>query len=700
MPTQKPWTWLLLCVAAGCGGPSGPSPAPATRIAPNEASPAVDPPADPPESQAASGSVSRPIPLELEDDSEFVAARGSREIVLRSFGSASALRAHAGRFVSKLRRMYARRGRRARRMAHGEVGLGSAPLADSTEADSASNGAPAEESVTNTQVAGVDEGGIVKTWRDYLVILRRGRLFSARLGAEPGAAAPISALDVRPPGAHHDAWYDEMLVHAPSGRIVAIGFSYEHGATEVGLFQIATDGTLSHRETHLLRSNDYYSSRNYASRLVGDTLVFYMPHYLVGFRESDGVPRVSLPGVRSFAAGTRAFRSIIDGRKIYRIGGDRDGSTLHTVVTCDLSSPRFTCTAHGIVGDEGRTFYVSRDAVYVWVTPGWNDWNDEEEDIDERPSHLFRLPLDGARPSAIVVRGAPVDQFSFHETDSALFVVTRGEGGGDAMWAPEFTRGSVALARVDFASGPGGRTLRPAHYRVLQRPRSNRHRHQAMQNRFVGRYLIYGMGTTWGTPGQGGVRAFLHDYQEGRSFAADLEHSVDRIEAMGGAAVIVGTEGSNLHFQALGLGPVPSGAGHHVIANASQGETRSHGFFYRRLTENSGLLGLPTRGPGSAGAGQLTQGAANVQFLRVQSLEFSGLGALSNHAQTQDDQCEVSCVDWYGNARPLFLRNRVFALMGYELVEGQIQGDRLTEIGRMTFLSALTPQAVASGTMN
>jgi hypothetical protein len=34
-----------------------------------------------------------------------------------------------------------------------------------------------------------------------------------------------------------------------------------------------------------------------------------------------------------------------------------------------------------------------------------------------------------------------------------------------------------------------------------------------------------------------------------------------------------------------------------------------------------------------------------------------------------DDECRASCVDWYGNARPLFLRGHVFALLGYELVE-------------------------------
>ena len=34
----------------------------------------------------------------------------------------------------------------------------------------------------------------------------------------------------------------------------------------------------------------------------------------------------------------------------------------------------------------------------------------------------------------------------------------------------------------------------------------------------------------------------------------------------------------------------------------------------------------------------------------------------------------ASCVDWYGNARPIFLGDRMFALLGYELVEGRRAG--------------------------
>src|SRR6185295_14384379 len=53
--------------------------------------------------------------------------------------------------------------------------------------------AKAGESITNNQQAGVDEGGIVKLHGDHLVVLRRGRLFTVKVG--DGALQPISSVD-------------------------------------------------------------------------------------------------------------------------------------------------------------------------------------------------------------------------------------------------------------------------------------------------------------------------------------------------------------------------------------------------------------------------------------------------------------------------------------------------------------------------
>ena len=121
------------------------------------------------------------------------------------------------------------------------------------------------ESVTNTQHVGVDEGGIVKVHGDHLVVLRRGRLFTVAIG--DGALKPISNIDAFGPEINPSGtWYDEMLV--ANNTVVIIGYSYQRGAEEVGLFDISSDGRLAYRSTYHLRSNDYYSSRNYAGKIM------------------------------------------------------------------------------------------------------------------------------------------------------------------------------------------------------------------------------------------------------------------------------------------------------------------------------------------------------------------------------------------------------------------------------------------------
>jgi len=55
------------------------------------------------------------------------------------------------------------------------------------------------ESITNTQHAGVDEGGIVKVHGDYLVVLRRGRLFT--ISIHDRELRPVAIVDAYPPGA-------------------------------------------------------------------------------------------------------------------------------------------------------------------------------------------------------------------------------------------------------------------------------------------------------------------------------------------------------------------------------------------------------------------------------------------------------------------------------------------------------------------
>jgi hypothetical protein len=542
----------------------------------------------------------------------------------------------------------------------------------------------ATPSITNTQEADVDEGGIVKVRGDTLVILRRGRLFTVSLAG--GGMRPIDSINAFPPGVSgRGDWYDEMLLSG--NRVIVVGYSYSRGGTEINRFRLDAAGRLRFEDAYHLKSNDYYSSRNYASRLIGNRLVFYTPLYL-GWSND---PLEVLPGIRKWepgAARDRRFRPIARPSQIFVSPAMRDDGNsiqaLHSVVSCDLLAAELDCSATGVLGPASRTFYVSSGAVYLWVADSWSRRRGRSGDS----AALFRLPFGREHPSAIAAEGMPVDQFSFREDrgDGMINVLLRKEGRGDAMGGPEVTGGGVALLRLPLSDfGDGSQSAPASRYRLLPRlPGQN----WSFQNRFVGNHVLYG-GGTFGAGGK--ARVVVAPVRGGAAVELDLDHAVGRIEALGSDALVVGSGArADLGFTAIELprrGPARLGDVYTLPA-ASEGETRSHAFFFRPTTPDgsSGILGLPVARPVESAYRRFFGSAASMLFLRRDDRRFSPAGELEAQVRgVVDDSCQASCVDWYGNARPIFLGDRIFALLGYELVEGRLARGAIREVGRTNF---------------
>jgi len=548
--------------------------------------------------------------------------------------------------------------------------------------------AKSSDGITNNQEASVDEGDIVKAHGDTLVILRRGRLFTVSLAH--GGMRPVDHINAYPPGVDaRDDWYDEMLM--TGDRIVVIGYSYARGGTEINRFHIDGDGHLSFIDAYQLRSGDYYSSRNYASRLIGHNLIFYSPLWLP-YGTDDLLE--TLPAMRQWSSEDpmRGFTRIVGAQHVYIPASLRDSSALeidamHTVTTCDLTKPVLSCEAMSVLGPNSRTFYVSGNAVYVWVT-GWH----ASSERDTLPASLvYRLPLDGSAPQAIGARGAPEDQFSFREDPShgVLDVLVRSQGYGDAMWRPEFSEGSVALLEIPLAGfGDGSREVGRQHYRMLPSPTAQ---YYAFHNRFIGDYVLYGTGTSWGGPVNGRSTLVAASTTHDAVSSLELPYTIDRIEAMGGNGVVIGADSQNLNFTAVELTGrrEPKLGDRYIQPGTSQSETRSHGFFFRpddASDDSPGVLGLPIARPAREGYRQLFENSAGMTFLRRTDRRFIPLGELDATSEgITDDACVASCVDWYGNARPIFLNGRTFALLGYELVEGTLGDMAIKEVGRVSF---------------
>ncbi|MEZ0470770.1 beta-propeller domain-containing protein [Luteimonas salinilitoris] len=559
-----------------------------------------------------------------------------------------------------------------------------APALDSAVVAGASI-AEADESITNVQTAGVDEGGIVKRHGEHLVVLRRGRLFTVRIGGD--RLQPVSSVDAFGPGTDPGgAWYDEMLVGGDT--VVVVGYSYARGGTELVLFDIAGSGALRYRDTYHLRSNDYYSARNYASRLIGQTLVFYTPMPLNAWsltQQDFG------PALRRWRpdAPPAEFRRILPATRIYRADDELDpfdtSLALHTVTRCDLSTPTLDCSSSAVLGPSGRVFYVSADSVFVWTTAhGAGKTN---------TSSVFRIPLDDAAPTALKTRGAPIDQLSFlHDADDHLNVLLSAAGAGEGMWGDESSAGGLALLRVPLASFGDGRSAAPASaYRSLPGTAAG-----AMQNRFVGDWLLYGAAPyRWrsasDTDADPGTTAYALRYGANDAIQSlRIGHGTERIEALGGNALLVGSAGGDLHFTSVRLDRRAATGTVYVQPDAAQGESRTHGFFYRAQSADQGIAGLPiiAQRRGNSMQRYLDE-SASVLYLRNRDLRLAPMGQLVADAdRAVDDGCRASCVDWYGNARPVFIGERVFALLGYELVEGRVVRERIVERRRTSFAPA------------
>jgi hypothetical protein len=253
------------------------------------------------------------------------------------------------------------------------------------------------------------------------------------------------------------------------------------------------------------------------------------------------------------------------------------------------------------------------------------------------------------------------------------------------MWAAEGAAGDVALMRVPVSSfSDGSQTVQADNYRALPKPNG-----YTFQNRFVGEHLLYGTGSGWGHPSDAAISDLFAVRWADRKNGVDqisLPHGVDRIEQMGSHAVVIGTDGKDLHFSSVRLGRSADVIGRYTREGASQGELRSHGFFYKPDGPNTGTLGLPISRPGRPGYRHLFESSAAILFLRNNELEVQVVGELGAQPERAvDDACRASCVDWYGNARPLFVRGRLLALLGYEIVEAFRDDGRIHEMRRVNY---------------
>jgi len=589
-----------------------------------------------------------------------------------------------------------------------------------TTVNSARAGQPTNGDITNNQMQGVDEGDIVKQIGHYLLVLQDGRIFVINTRARDGRRLALAdRMNVYRDRNQH-MWYDEMLVFGD--RVLITGYSYAQQATELSVFRLdMASGQLRRQGVFYMSSNDYYSSTNYASRLVGDSLVVYTPFNVYAMAR----PNFRWPMVRRWVEGEdrlaaeRRSRPLFDATQIYRPVRDTGGAmpTVHTVSVCPLGEVGpgrdLTCRSTAFIGPNEAQWYVTEQDAYLWT----NDYNNRyaaasaAEDCqspqpfaagDYAPALLFRVPVRGAGPQVAATRGTPPDQFSLDARNGHFRALVKGES--------RTCRGSLAESRLAYLDLPltrFSRTLAEVpgeRYTPMPGVKSDN-----IANRFSETYLVYG---STGMYRQGlSENSMPPVYAVPVSRPADVRaipvrHTVLRAEQAGNDMVVTGYRNQRgLIVTLIDLDGRPRIADQVQLEQRFEAEGRSHAFNSLIEADGSGVMGLPTiRREGWSSRAAWRSSASDLSYLTVDRRgRMRPVGELERRFEYSEEgsggvagySCEVSCIDWYGNSRPIFTDGRVFGLTGTELIEGRIWGDEIHEVQRLNIALSRPPQLAA-----
>lgn len=565
-------------------------------------------------------------------------------------------------------------------------------------------------SITNNQTKGVEEGDIVKQIGQFLIVLQDGRLFTVDTKAGNGRQLALADRANVYRNASDYMWYDEMLVYG--NRITVTGYSYQEDASEISVFNIDKAGKISREGTFYISSDDYYDSDNYATRLVGDKLVIYTPVNLSYVDTDEPFPwpvvRRWLPEAERKAAKDKG-KPLFDARQIYRPVQATVEPVIHTVSVCtigeSLAARNLPCRSKAFIGPSERQFYATTTDAYLWISPGWSEiYTDTDSpecapgfratNHDTLPSALYRIPLSGGEPAVVGTYGRPIDQFSLESSKGRFRALVRWEplrcdANRNRDTALTFFSTPLSAFSSRFEPAPG--------VAFTPMPGVNADR---LENRFTDSFLVYGGRNGWGSrppseddqdAGRSAVVVAVPVRAPAKASLLSVPHNVIRAERAGDNIVLTGyRDDKGLSISQVDLRSAPRVASTITLERRFESEGRSHAFNSMIEADGRGLMGLPTvESRDESGRYVWRSDSSDVSFLvtdaegRLRSIGALELGEGDNAREDKDYECEVSCIDWYGNSRPIFTDGRVFGLSGTSLIEGQYVKGKIEELQRV-----------------
>jgi Beta propeller domain len=271
--------------------------------------------------------------------------------------------------------------------------------------------------ITNNQVSGIDEGDIIKKSGRWLIHLHAGTLSVVDSEAPNQSLAKVAQLDLASlnKGAD-DVWYDELLVYQQ--HIVVLGFDYANSASQLDFIELTAQGELRPVHRYWISSDDYFSSSNYGTRIVGDELLITLSHRLTSHANDWPMLKrdLNLPAL-----------PMVQIDDLHLPAVPLSDPYAHWVIRCKLSNsadPIQNCSGSGVIGTAEKIHYISDTAVY-FACADWQPAVYEKQlfhgyvnQLNERYQRTIVYRLPHRRSDSIgaqIFKGSIGNQFQMHE---------------------------------------------------------------------------------------------------------------------------------------------------------------------------------------------------------------------------------------------------------------------------------------------
>jgi len=284
----------------------------------------------------------------------------------------------------------------------------------------AANDAGADYSTTNVQVAGVDEGDIIKTDGQYIYYLKNNELAVVK-------AAPADSMKFAGRFSFGDGSFNATEMYVDGNLIVVLGNSYDSIYTRRAFDEVAVDRAWgrSTAKAFIFDSSDKENivpireleteGNLVSSRKIGDALYFVSSQTLYSYVwDGDYV----LPACRDTATGD-GFEQIGYDRIYYFPNCEAKSYTMVTGV--NLKDRDSRANVYTYLGS-GESIYVSQSGMYVT----------EFDYMDQQNTEVYKFSLTAGKITYVAkgsVPGSVLNQFSMDEYRGHFRIATTTFGG-------------------------------------------------------------------------------------------------------------------------------------------------------------------------------------------------------------------------------------------------------------------------------